>query len=176
MKKRILAALIASALALNIPAFAVSATAASGDTRVSDSSASFSAEIYEGEGDFDYTDSQMVPLISGLISGVSLGMLRQPPTRNITISAGITTWGKVSQLGFRDVQVQRSSNGSSWMVEANYGNYIRNDGAIHTISQPHTVVGNHFYRIQATYYARDYGWFFPTTQSIVHTTSYAWIS
>lgn len=116
----------------------------------------------------------IVTYATGLIANCSVSF--SVSNKTLTIS-GYTNGSEVlKQIGFKDIKVERSSNGTSWTTEKNLGDFLSNDKKNYTLSTDTTVTGGYYYKITCTHYAKEDTFWFPTTQSISNTTSYVWIS
>lgn len=123
----------------------------------------------EGENN---SNSLIVAFATGLISNNSINFSVSGKT--LTIS-GFTTGSEVlKQVGFKDIKVERSSNGTSWTTEKSLGDFL-SSGKNYNLSTTTTVTGGYYYRVTCTHYAKEDVWLFPSTQSISNTTSYVWI-
>lgn len=112
---------------------------------------------------------------AGLISYYSL--MISADVRKVKITA--TTYGTdvMAKIGFTNIKVQHSSNGSTgWVTEKTPTdqtdtdtNYYGLDGFSVDVS------GGYYYRVVLDHYAKEQGWFFPSSQSIANTSNVVWV-
>lgn len=118
------------------------------------------------EGDADST---------GLIFTYSLSVSAGTGCIYITASTyGTETMGKI---GFQNIEVQRSSNGSSgWITELSPDNDVVKNASVHIKSgEYHPVAGGYYYRVKLDHYAKENGFWFPDSQSITNYSNVVWI-
>ena len=118
------------------------------------------------EGDVDST---------GLIYSYSLSISAGTGCVYITASTiGTETMGKI---GFQNIEVQRSSNGSTgWTTELPLDNDVVKNASVHTKSgEYHPVAGGYYYRVKLDHYAKDKGFWFPDSQSITNYSNVVWV-
>lgn len=122
------------------------------------------------------TTSDDVIAATGLISLYSLAITASTKTVKITaLTYGTETMAKI---GFKNIQVQRSANGTSgWTTEFSLSDDLASTAASHNKnSEAHTVTGGYYYRVVLDHYAKETGWFFPSTQSITNYSNVVWIA
>lgn len=124
---------------------------------------------YESEADTNETRAE------GLIVSFYLSMATA--SKQVQISASTRGYETMAKIGFKDITVQRSTNGSTnWTDEVYVGNNIISDDVIHSLNHfPVSVTGGYYYRIMLTHYAKETGWFFPSSQSITNYSNVLWV-
>ena len=136
-------------------------------------SATESTNPYYAEGE-NNTNPLIASYATGLISTISINFTVSGRTLNI--SGGTSATETMGQVGFKNVKVERSSNGTSWAVEKNLGDFLSSSKITHLLSTSTTVQGGYYYRVTCTHYAKKSQILLPPTQSIDNWTSYVWIS
>ncbi len=83
----------------------------------------------------------------------------------------------MEKIGFKDITVQRSTNGSTnWNDEVSISDKIITDALYHSLDHYSvSVTGGYYYRIMLTHYAKEKGWFFPSSQSITNYSNVVWV-
>ena len=115
------------------------------------------------------------PLAAGLITGYSLGCTKG--TKTVYITAITTGSEEISEIGFTDIKIQRSSDLTTWTTEKTVSDKIKEDASIYSLANYSvSVQGGYYYRVKLTHYAKEQGWFFPDDQSVTNTSNYVWIS
>ena len=157
MKKRIFAAILSCSLLLTMP---MQVNAASPETSVLNAKPGTEAEIQA----------------TGLISYYFLTI--SGDAKKLYISAHTHGTERLAKLGFKDIVVERSSNGvSNWTEEKDLGNKLKEDAISYTLSNYEvSVTGGYYYRVKLTHYAKEDKLLFPTTQSVQNTSNAIWIS
>lgn len=156
MKKRIFAAVLSCSLLLAIP---TQVNAASPETSALNAKPGTEAEI------------QATGLISSYYLTISSG------TKKIYINADTHGTERLAKVGFKDVIVERSSNGASnWKEEKDLGNKLKEDAVSHTLSNYEvSVAGGYYYRVKLTHYAKEDKFLLPSTQSVKNTSNVIWV-
>ena len=93
---------------------------------------------------------------------------------NVAFTAWTSSRNVMSYIGFTNISVQRSSNGTTWTEEKTVSDILKANSSSHSLSNyPITVDGGYYYRIVCDHYADNGS---GTTQSVPHTTNSVWIS
>ena len=161
MAKRILNIVLIFTLVMSIPLLNV--------TAAEDRTSSSSLTYLKGENNFDNSDTRATLIIGGYLDCSVNG-------KSLKITGMTTCNGVMAQVGFKNVKVQRSSNGTSWTTEKTLGNFLDTDSSSYLLSTTYTVTGGYYYRVTADHYAKEQGWFFPGSDTIDNWTNSAWIS
>lgn len=113
---------------------------------------------------------------AGLIMAYSLRI--SSGTKKIYISATTDGYDTMAKIGFKDIVIQRSSNGTSgWTDAVSLGDQLATDSLYHYLDQyAVSVSGGYYYRVVLTHYAKEQGWFFPSSQSITNYSNVVWVS
>lgn len=115
------------------------------------------------------------PLAAGLISTYTLGC--SAGTKTVYITAKTTANERMSEIGFIDIKIQRSSDRTNWTTEKTVSDKIKEDSSNYLLdSYAVTVQGGYYYRVQLTHYAKEDTWWFPDEQSVTNTSSYVWVA
>ena len=110
----------------------------------------------------------------GLIRSRSLSIVSGVKT--VKIIAGTYGYGTMAKIGFTNIEVQRSSNGTSgWVTELTLADDTASNAMSHTKNnESKSVVGGYYYRVKLDHYAKETGWF-PDTQSITDYSNVVWV-
>lgn len=127
---------------------------------------------YVGELD---TDDAVITSV-GLIVGYDLSVSNKNGQLciNGTTSADTT----MQKIGFTDIVVERSSNGSTGWTSAYTLNDVLNSDALSCKfnNMLVSVTGGYYYRVSCNHYAKETGWFFPRSQSVGNISNAVYIS
>jgi hypothetical protein len=84
----------------------------------------------------------------------------------------------MAEIGFKNIKIQRSSNGTSgWTDEdTRYPDIITNANYHEKNNESVPVVGGYYYRVVLDHYAKETGWWFPGSQSITGYSNVVWVS
>ena len=112
---------------------------------------------------------------TGLIDFYSLSL--SGSTRSIYITAATYGTETMAKIGFTNISVQHSYNGTSgWSTEYSLDDdIVTNTDAHYKNSEYHSVMGGYYYRVKLDHYAKEKGWFFPDSQSITNYSNAVWI-
>ena len=113
----------------------------------------------------------------GLIEKCSL-RCTSPERGVLEITAKTQVAGKLDEVGFRNMVVQRSSDGKNWSDELMLGDQIRRNVRNLSIDrQKVEVKGGGYYRLSVVHYASDTDRYSssPKTQAAINTSSPVWI-
>ena len=116
------------------------------------------------------------PQAQGLIvvSGSSL----TAGNKRVLLNATLTAKEVMAEIGFKNIKIQQSSNGTSgWTDYFNPSDQMNYNSMTHYLSNFLVAVpGGYYYQVQMTLYAKETGWFFPSSQSLTITTNVVWVS
>ena len=91
----------------------------------------------------------------------------------IEITAKTQVSGKISEVGFRNVVVQYSSDGQNWSDEVSLGDLTNSNARYYSLdSRRVEVKGGGFYRVSVVHYAREGS---DRIQTVVQTSSSKWV-
>ncbi len=98
-------------------------------------------------------------------------------TNKVYISATTDGYDTMAKIGFKDIVIQRSSNGTSgWTDAVSLSDQLVTDSLYHYLDQyVVSVSGGYYYRVVLTHYAKEQGWFFPSSQSITNYSNVVWV-
>ena len=107
----------------------------------------------------------------GLINDYSLSC--EVGTKLIHIKMGTYGSGTMSEIGFKNILIERSDNGSYWSTEKTISSVtITNASSYYISDYTASVLGGHYYRVTLDHYAR-----IGTDIETFNTTSnYIWIA
>ena len=118
---------------------------------------------------------EVEPLAAGLISGCSLSCTQG--TKTVYITAATYANERMSEIGFTDIKIQRSSDRTNWTTEKTVSDKIKEDSMSYALNEyAVTVQGGYYYRVQLTHYAKEDTWWFPDEQTVTNTSSYVWVA
>ena len=118
---------------------------------------------------------EVQPFAAGLITVASLNC--SSGTKTVYITAKTTGSEEMSEIGFIDIKIERSSDRTNWTTEKTVSDKIKEDAVTYSLANyAVTVQGGYYYRVTLTHYAKEQTWFFPDDQSVTNTSSYVWIS
>ena len=118
---------------------------------------------------------EVEPLAAGLISTHLLSCTSG--TKTVYITGATYANEQMSEIGFIDIKIQRSSDRTNWTTEKTVSDKIKEDSSNYLLdSYAVTVQGGYYYRVQLTHYAKEDTWWFPDEQSVTNTSSYVWIA
>lgn len=83
----------------------------------------------------------------------------------------------MKNIGFTDIQIERSSNGTSgWTVVQNPDDVLTADARnCYFNNYKVSVVKGYYYRVTCTHYAKESGFWFPKSESITATSNSVYI-
>lgn len=112
---------------------------------------------------------------AGLISAYSLVITSS--TKKVKITAEVDGYETMAKIGFTNIEVQRSTNGSSgWVTELTPIDDTVTNAVSHTKNnEARSVVGGYYYRVKLDHYAKETGCFFPSSQSITDYSNVVWV-
>ena len=116
---------------------------------------------------------EVEPLAAGLISTFLLSCTSG--TNTVYITAATYANERMSEIGFTDIKIQRSSDRTNWTTEKTVSDKIKEDSMSYALNDyAVTVQGGYYYRVQLTHYAKEDTWWFPDEQT--NTSSYVWVA
>ena len=117
----------------------------------------------------------VAPAAAGLIASRTLSI--SAGVKTVYITATTKGTNTMAKIGFVDIEVQRSSNNSTWTtVEKTLPDKLAEDTVSYSLSKYSTsVTGGYYYRVVLTHYAKEQGWFFPSSQSVSATSNSVWV-
>ncbi|MBQ6944003.1 MAG: hypothetical protein IJN43_06685 [Ruminococcus sp.] len=118
---------------------------------------------------------EVEPLAAGLISTFLLSCTSG--TKTVYITAATYANERMSEIGFTDIKIQRSSDRTNWTTEKTVSDKIKEDSMSYALNDyAVTVQGGYYYRVQLTHYAKEDTWWFPDEQTVTNTSSYVWVA
>lgn len=152
MKKTFLALGVAGVLTYSIPAMPVKAANNCGTSTYS---------------------SEVQPYTAGLISRYKLSVTTS--NGNLYLNGYTLSNSKMKSIGFKNIVIQRSSDGVNWVKEKNLSDILKSDYEYYLDNYSVTVNGGYYYRVTCTHYAKESG-LFGSSQSVDNTSNSVWIS
>lgn len=114
------------------------------------------------------------PYATGLISGNSLSC--SVGSKTVYINATTKSASSMEKIGFKDIKIQRSSDGVNWTTEKNVGDLLKQSTSSYGLQNyAVSVKGGYYYRVTLTHYAKESG-LFGSSQSISNTSYNVWIA
>lgn len=97
-------------------------------------------------------------------------------SKTVYINAEVYGSDVMAKIGFKNIEIQRSTNQSSWTTEKTISDKISEDAIYKILSQyPVSVDGGYYYRIVLDNYAKENNWWFPETQTLTSTSNSVWV-
>lgn len=117
---------------------------------------------------------EVMPLAEGLISQHSLSGTYGYNT--LMIDASTIGSAEMAEIGIVDIVVQHSSDKVNWVDEVSVSDMLNEDAIDFYLDDYGVpVISGYYYRVVVTHYAKEQGWFFPSTQSIENASTAVWI-
>jgi hypothetical protein len=112
----------------------------------------------------------------GLITSMSLSITST--TKAVKIYAETIGKATMAEIGFKNIKIQHSSNGTSgWTDEVPCSDDTIQNAYRHSKNgEKVNVTGGYYYRVVLDHYAKETGWFFPSSESIGNTSNVVWVS
>lgn len=121
--------------------------------------------------DQPYTDDDPAKA-AGLLSIYSLSVSNS--NGDLSITGESKSNSTMACIGFKNIRVQRSSNGYTWTTECTLTDRLKYNSTGCTLSNcTVSVVGGYYYRVTCNHYADDGA---GTTQSVYNASNSVWIS
>ena len=121
------------------------------------------------------SSEEIIPAAAGLITIATISC--SAGTKILYVNAKTTASEEMSEIGFTDIKIQRSSDLTTWTTEKTVSDKIKEDAFTYSLANYSvSVQGGYYYRVKLTHYAKEQGWFFPDDQSVTNTSNYVWIS
>lgn len=95
-------------------------------------------------------------------------------TNIIYINASINTNSTMQTLGYTDITVEYSSDGSNWYQEKYVGNLLISESSTYYLNNFAVTVKGGYYRIRLNHYAEESG-LFGSSQTIANISNTVWI-
>lgn len=119
-------------------------------------------------------EAEAAPLATGLISSYSLRGYYGYNT--LMVDASTYAFEEMAKIGIIDIVVQHSKDKTTWVDEVDVDDMINKNAYSFSISEYGIpVISGYYYRIEVTHYAKEKGWFFPSSQKITVTSTPVWI-
>ncbi len=98
--------------------------------------------------------------------------------KRIYINATVSASDTMAEIGFKNIKVQQSTSGSGgWTTYFSPSNQIITDADSYALENfLISVPGGYYYRFELTNYAKEYGWFFPDSQSFTVTSNVVYVA
>ena len=117
---------------------------------------------------------EVMPLATGLISRYTLSGTYGYNT--LMIDASTVGTAEMAEIGIVDIVVQHSSDKVNWVDEVSVSDMLNEDAIDFYLDDYGVpVISGYYYRVVVTHYAKEQGWFFPSTQSIENASTAVWI-
>ena len=96
----------------------------------------------------------------------------------LSLAGNVTANETMAKIGFKDFVIQRRATTTGTWTNTNYSvsDQIGENAAWHSFSQYQvSVTGGYYYRVCATAYAKEKGWFFPKTDTAEYFSASVWV-
>lgn len=112
----------------------------------------------------------------GLISSHSLSI--SAASKAVKITAKTYGYDIMAEIGFKNIKIQHSTNGTSGWTDEDTRNpdTIPNASYHEKNGESVSVSGGYYYRVVLDHYAKETGWWFPSSQSITNYSNVVWVS
>lgn len=112
---------------------------------------------------------------AGLIMSYTLSA--SSGVKTLYISATTNGYDTMAKIGFTNIKIQRSANGTSgWTDEKTLSDQIATSSVYHILDcYSVSVTGGYYYRVVLDHYAKEQGWFFPSSQSVTNYSNVIWV-
>lgn len=111
---------------------------------------------------------------SGLIS--SFYITCSVGKKTLYITAETSCNDTMAELGFTDIQIQRSTNKTDWTDERTVTDYvIYNNTSCKLKEYAVSVQGGYYYRVVLKHYAKENTWWFPDEEYCTNTSYEIWV-
>ena len=124
----------------------------------------------------DGSENSANPDAVGLITSHSATLTSG--NKRVLINASVKAGDIMAKLGFKDIIIQQSTSSSgSWSTYFSPSDQLAENVKNHYLDNfLISVPGGYYYRVQLTFYAKEQGWFFPSTESITATTNTVYVA
>ena len=96
--------------------------------------------------------------------------------KTVYITAATRGSEVMSKIGFKNIEIQRSSDKVNWTTEKTVPNQLAEDTDYNSLSKYSvTVNGGYYYRVVLDHYAKEDTWWFPDEQSVSNTSNSVWV-
>ncbi len=119
-----------------------------------------------------YSD-EIQPYAAGLISRYSLSATSS--NGNLYLNGYTLSNSKMKSIGFKNIVIQRSSDGVHWEKEKSLSDILKSDYEYYLDNYSVSVQGGYYYRVTCTHYAKESG-LFGSSQSVNNTSNSVWIN
>ena len=129
-------------------------------------------QAYAAGGGENTYDPDSVGLITSYTHSLSSG------TSRVLLNATIKASAIMAEIGLKDIKIQTStSSAGSWSTYFAPSDQLATNAKTYGLSNFLIAVpSGYYYRVQMTLYAKETGWFFPTSESITVTTNVVYVS
>lgn len=119
-----------------------------------------------------YTDD-VQPRTAGLIYRYDLSI--STSDGNLIMNGKTSSNDTMKSIGYTEIKVQYSSDGSNWHTEENLSDLLKSSTSEYILSNYSvSVQGGYYYRVTCKHYAKESG-LFGSSQSISNTSNSVWI-
>lgn len=124
--------------------------------------------------DNSFSESDIITSV-GLIQSYSLSI--SAGSKKIYISSMTRATALMAKVGFKNIYIQRSTNGvSGWTNEKTLSDDLADYNIIHTKNaEQRSVNGGYYYRVVMDHYAKEAGYLHPGTESITNYSNVVWV-
>ncbi len=132
----------------------------------------FPVHAFAADGGGSSASPDSAGLINNYYAALSSG------NKRVLLDASVEATDVMAKLGFKDIKIQQcTSSTGSWSNYFEPSDQIAENRRSHYVDDYLVAVpGGYYYRVQLTFYAKETGWFFPSSESITVTTNVVWVS
>lgn len=121
------------------------------------------------------TENVVSVYTEGLISRYALSC--ESGSKTVYINAEVYGTDIMSKIGFKNIEIQRSSDNKNWIKEKTVPNQIdENEMQKALLRYSVSVDGGYYYRVVLDNYAKENTWWFPETQTVEAISNSVWVS
>ena len=118
-------------------------------------------------------NSTIQPYAAGLIYSYDLSV--SSLNGMLAISGKTVSSDTMKSIGYKDIEIQRSSDGINWSKEKDLTDLLNSNTNKYTLNYyTVSVKGGYYYRVSCKHYAKESG-LFGSSQSVSNTSNSVWI-
>lgn len=120
------------------------------------------------------TENVVSVYTEGLIAKYALSC--ESGSKTVYINASVYGTDTMAKIGFKNIEIQRSSDNNNWTREKTVPNQIDENEVQKKLSgYSVSVKGGYYYRVVLDNYAKEDTWWFPETQTIEAVSNSVWV-
>ncbi|MDE6783995.1 MAG: hypothetical protein K2J26_01260, partial [Ruminococcus sp.] len=97
-------------------------------------------------------------------------------SKTVYINAEVYCNDIMAKIGFKNIEIQRSSDNNNWTTEKTISDQISENVSQKILYQYSvSVKGGYYYRVVLDNYAKENTWWFPETQTVENASNSVWV-